>query len=259
VTALRGWGIERGVDFQIYEADIGQIDMQVMDVSSALYEFRPEYVVILPSPYNQHKKFAASRPEERDKFATNYLFWIGELYRTLIQNCKAKLVISNLPLFDDGVFGSYGNKVRQSWVHRSRLINSDLMQFAAGAENLFIADFDLIRVPNVFDIRMKVNADMDYSIDFLPPAARSIADIILSAQGILKKCVIVDLDNTMWGGVIGDDGIENIQIGELGIGKAFGNLQRWLKQLKERGILLCVCRNSAGAVREASRHDFASR
>src|ERR1043166_4800933 len=55
-----------------------------------------------------------------------------------------------------------------------------------------------------------------------------------------KKCVILDLDNTTWGGIIGDDGLENIQIGDLGTGKAFTALQTWAKQLKERGIIIAV-------------------
>ena len=55
------------------------------------------------------------------------------------------------------------------------------------------------------------------------------------------KCVVCDLDNTLWGGVVGDDGLEGIELGELGDGAAFTALQRWLKELKDRGILLCVC------------------
>ena len=51
----------------------------------------------------------------------------------------------------------------------------------------------------------------------------------------------MDLDHTLWGGVIGDDGLEGIQIGELGIGHAFEELQTWLKELKNRGIILAVC------------------
>ena len=65
---------------------------------------------------------------------------------------------------------------------------------------------------------------------------------MLSAfTGKFKKCLIMDLDNTMWGGIIGDDGIENIQVGDLGIGKAFTLLQYWAKELKHRGVLLSVC------------------
>ena len=60
-------------------------------------------------------------------------------------------------------------------------------------------------------------------------------------SGRFKKCLVMDLDNTMWGGIIGDDGIENILLGDLGIGKAFSQLQYWAKELKRRGILIVVC------------------
>jgi FkbH-like protein len=60
--------------------------------------------------------------------------------------------------------------------------------------------------------------------------------------------VILDLDNTLWGGIIGDDGLENIQIGSLGIGKAFTEFQYWLKKLKNRGIILAVCSKNTEAI-----------
>ena len=88
---------------------------------------------------------------------------------------------------------------------------------------------------------MYYSADMVLSIDALPVLAKNISDTIASIKGKFKKCLIIDLDNTMWGGIIGDDGIENIQIGDLGIGKAFTELQWWFKQLKQRGIILAIC------------------
>ncbi len=62
----------------------------------------------------------------------------------------------------------------------------------------------------------------------------------------------MDLDNTLWGGVIGDDGIENLQIGDLGIGKAFTEFQYWIKKLKNRGVIIAVCsKNSEDVAKEA--------
>ena len=60
-------------------------------------------------------------------------------------------------------------------------------------------------------------------------------------EGNFKKCLILDLDNTIWGGIIGDDGLEGIQIGNLGIGKAFTAFQTWAKELNRRGIIICIC------------------
>jgi FkbH-like protein len=86
-----------------------------------------------------------------------------------------------------------------------------------------------------------INTGFVTDINFIPHLGKQVNDIILSITGKFKKCLILDLDNTLWGGIIGDDGVENIQIGSLGIGKAFYQFQLWIKQLKQRGIILVVC------------------
>jgi FkbH-like protein len=82
---------------------------------------------------------------------------------------------------------------------------------------------------------------MVLTIDVLPLVAARTLDMVAAMQGKVIKCLILDLDNTLWGGVIGDDGIENIQLGSLGIGKAFTEFQYWIKKVKERGVILAVC------------------
>jgi FkbH-like protein len=94
----------------------------------------------------------------------------------------------------------------------------------------------------MFDPSVYVSTEMVLSIDAIPHVAYRALDIICAAKGHFKKCLILDLDNTMWGGVIGDDGVENIQLGHgLGIGKAFSEFQQWVKKLKNRGIIIAVC------------------
>jgi FkbH-like protein len=90
--------------------------------------------------------------------------------------------------------------------------------------------------PNIY-----INTEMVLSIDALPYVASRVMDIIFAIKGQIKKCLILDLDNTLWGGIIGDDGLEGIQLGHgLGIGKAFTEFQMWIKKLKQRGIIICV-------------------
>ena len=89
---------------------------------------------------------------------------------------------------------------------------------------------------------------MILKIDILPEVAKKTTDLIGAMTGSFKKCLILDLDNTMWGGVIGDDGLENIQLGSLGIGKSFTEFQYWIKKLKNRGIILAVCSKNTESV-----------
>ena len=89
------------------------------------------------------------------------------------------------------------------------------------------------------------------SIEALPLVAKNTLDIIKSLNGKFYKCIILDLDNTAWGGIIGDDGVEKIQIGNLGIGKAFTEFQLWVKKLRARGVIIAICsKNSENVAKE---------
>lgn len=114
------------------------------------------------------------------------------------------------------------------------------MNLSQSHQNLFICDIASLQNKygrdSIFSPQLYVSFDLVFSIDFLPHIADKIISIINSLNGSFKKCIILDLDNTLWGGVIGDDGIEGIQIGnDLGIGKAFHEFQKWIKKLKSRG------------------------
>jgi FkbH-like protein len=93
---------------------------------------------------------------------------------------------------------------------------------------------------------------MVYGLDFAAEVAINIARMIAAAEGSMKKCIVLDLDNTLWGGIIGDDGIDAIELDDLGAGRAFTDFQYWLRNLKERGIILAVCsKNTESIARDA--------
>ena len=119
------------------------------------------------------------------------------------------------------------------------------MQGCQEAKNTFLIDLDALQTAlgrsTFADPKLYYVAKMPISLAALPAAAKLVVDVVRSLQGAVKKCMVLDLDNTLWGGVIGDDGLSGIQIGELGTGHAFSDFQKWLKELKNRGILLTVC------------------
>lgn len=244
-TALRGIGYEMQVSFDIYEADYNQIDLQVFDASSELYQFRPDFVFINQSSEKLLTSFCRKDLKGQSDFASSVVQTARNRYDFLTARLKAKVIINTYPEIHDRVFGNFGTKICSSFIYQLRLANLQLMELSQQMSNLFICDIAALQSQLgygfVFDPKMYVNADMVYSIDFLPFLASNLADIVLSITGTFKKCVIVDLDNTMWGGIIGDDGMEGIQIGHLGSGKIFTELQLWIRQLKRRGIIVAVC------------------
>ena len=89
------------------------------------------------------------------------------------------------------------------------------------------------------------------ALEFLPDVAQNIVDISLASAGRSIKCVVLDLDNTLWGGVVGDDGLEGIGLGDLDEDGAFRSFQLYLRELSARGIVLAVCsKNNDSVARE---------
>jgi FkbH-like protein len=130
-------------------------------------------------------------------------------------------------------------------------LNHLLYELASETDNLLILGGNPSSVSDILDHPLAVTADLHFSLPYIDWLGRQALGMIESRYGKMKKCVILDLDNTLWGGIIGDDGMEGIQIGSLGIGKAFTRFQKWLRELGQRGIILAVCsKNNEDIARE---------
>ena len=167
----------------------------------------------------------------------------------------------NFTEIDDKAFGNYSCKVDSAFVYQIRKLNYMLAEAMRLRKNVYPIDLLSIQIQlgvSVFyDAPLYYNAKMTVSTDALPYVAKAVVDVQKALTGRINKCVVLDLDNTVWGGVIGDDGMNNIEIGELGRGHVFTDFQRWLKQLKECGIILCVCskNNEETAKKPFEEHD----
>lgn len=252
VQAIKGYGYELGLNFDIFESDYNQIERQIFDQSSDFYKKNFDFVIIVQSAQHLIEDFYLSDTSQKANFTNNQITRITEIYDAIMQRHSCRIIWANFPEIDDSVFGNYSNKLEISFNYQLRKLNYELMNFSCQHDSFFINDISAIQnrygYNFMFDPRMYVNASMGFSIDSLPLVAKNTVDIIQGMRGSVVKCIILDLDNTLWGGVIGDDGIENIQIGNLGIGKAFTSFQMWLKQLKERGILLAVCSKNTDSI-----------
>ncbi|PWA04843.1 HAD-IIIC family phosphatase [Flavobacterium psychrotolerans] len=249
---LRGLGYDNGFNLEIWEADFNQIERQVYDLSSELYEFTPEIVIVFQSSHKLLGKYNKIKPAQHVMFASTELEAIENIYSNLTNNLNAKVIYYNYTEIDDSIFGNYANKTESSFLFQLRKLNYELMVLASKSPNLYLCDLSSIQnqvgKANFFQTSVYINTEMVLSIDVLPKVATKTIDLINTLNGKFKKCVILDLDNTTWGGIIGDDGIENIQIGSLGIGKAFSEFQYWIKKLKNRGIIVAVCSKNTESV-----------
>ena len=243
-TALRGTGVERGYQIDLFEAEYNQVERQFLDPSSELYQSDADYIVLFQSTHKLGERHSLLSPDQQETLAEERLAFIASICENPVLANK-KIICLDYPEIEDTVFGSYATKVSSSLTYQVRKLNMGLMDLSQQYANLFICDIaglqnklgrDLMFAPNVY-----VSTEMVLSIDALPYVAGRVMDIVCAIKGQFKKCLILDLDNTVWGGVIGDDGLEGIQLGHgLGIGKAFTEFQMWVKKLKQRGIIICV-------------------
>lgn len=240
--ALKGIAIDRGYALDLFEAEYNQVERQIMDPTSELHTHEAKYTIIFQSTHKLLEHFSMSNPTSRAALADERITFL----RNACESIQGKVICFNYPEIEDVVFGSYANQLEESFTYQVRKLNYELMRLAQEIPNLYICDIAGLQNKFgrdwMFDASVYVSTEMILSLDALPYVASRTMDIIDALEGTFKKCLILDLDNTVWGGVVGDDGWENVQLGHgLGIGKAFTEFQQWVKKLKERGIIICVC------------------
>ena len=243
-TAIRGLGVERGLNINLFEAEYNQVDRQFLDPSSELYEFDADFIVVFQSTHKLGEHHSLLTTDQQAQLADERLSFVASVCENPALANK-KIIYFNYPEIEDTVFGSYANKVVSSLTYQVRKLNYELMKLSQQYPNLFICDIAGLQNKFgrnfMFASNVYVSTEMILSVDILPYVASRVLDIVCAIRGQFKKCLILDLDNTVWGGVIGDDGLEGIQLGHgLGIGKAFTEFQMWVKKLRQRGIIICV-------------------
>ena len=243
-TAIRGMGVERGYNIDLFEAEYNQVERQFLDPTSDLYQFNADFIVIFQSTHKLGEHHSMLSAEQQATLADDRINFLASICSNPALEGK-KIIYFNYPEIEDTVFGSYANKVDSSFTYQVRKLNYELMRLSQQYQNLFICDIAGLQNKLGRDVMFAANVytstEMILSMDALPYVASRVMDIVCAVKGQFKKCLILDLDNTVWGGVIGDDGLEGIQLGHgFGIGKAFTEFQMWVKKLKQRGIIICV-------------------
>ena len=243
-TAITGMGVLSGMPLNVYDADYDQIELQTFDDKSELYTFAPQSVLIFMCTQRLFEAYC-SYDGDRSRFADEKINELKLIYQKIYSGTGASIVQFTYVIENDCVFGNFGLKLRSSFIYQLYRLNMLLMEYASRTSYLYLVDINNIR--NITDTRCFIDnklyctSKLAFSLDALPMIAYNVISVIKSLKGITRKCVICDLDNTLWGGIVGDDGIENIQLGELGAGYAYTGFQKWLMELKRRGVLICIC------------------
>ena len=245
VWLLQNFLEAQGVAAEIFEGEYGVFRQAILIPDPALDEFRPHVVFLA---VNSLDVPGISAPVMDPQAATR---WIDEeaaqwrhLWEVANHRWGAQIIQNLFEVPPWGVLGHYANRLPESREQLIGRLNRALLDKAPG--QVVFHDLQMLALEagagRWFDSRFYHDAKMPCAPECLPGYAHSVAALVLALKGKTKKVLVLDLDNTLWGGVVGDDGLGGIRIGQGSAeGESYLAFQKYAKMLAQRGILLAVC------------------
>ena len=226
-----------------------QYNEEILNSESNLYSFSPDICFLILdirnilgdlfySPYNLSV-------EKRKEFIQNKVDELINLAKSFTEKSNSKLIISNFIIPTYSPYGIFENKADYGLQEMVFDLNYKLSNAWKNENSIYVYDLNgfvsRFGQNNVFDYRQYFFGDIKISLNHIPYLANDLLGFIKPVLGINKKCIVLDLDNTLWGGIIGEDGFNGIKLSQNDpIGKAFIEFQKYLLSLHERGIILAV-------------------
>lgn len=257
VPATRIGCLRRGVLAEVWSGAYGQWRQQLLEDAGPLAAFGPDAILLTVHPHEllPQVPLAASSAEVSTAVEQRVAELVA-LWRRGRDAHHAQVIQETVPLSADPLFGSYDALVPGSPLRVARTFNLAMAE-AAAAERVLLLDLDgwsgRLGTRTLFDDVRWHQAKQLVSPVHAPLYGDLVARLLAAMRGLSRKCLVVDLDNTLWGGVIGDDGLHGITLGQgSAVGEAFQAFQRYVKALGDRGVILAVCsKNDLATAEEA--------
>jgi FkbH-like protein len=233
---------------EFYFGGYNQYVQEVLDTSSSLHSFRPDVVLLmvrieelLPSFVEE---FGDRSFSEWDAALRGKAGELQKLAKSIEKNFSAPVIVQNGCLPADVYWGIYDAQHPEGQTYCISNFNHALAETFNELSGSFIWDFNRFvqrkGYDQIFDAKMWAISRSPYKQSAYPSLVDDLMRYLLSCLGKSKKCIVLDLDNTIWGGVIGEDGIQGIQLGHTYPGNCFVAFQKELLRLYHRGIILAI-------------------
>jgi FkbH-like protein len=233
-----------GVAATFYAGEYDTAELDIYREDSELHAFGADVVLLFGSTNALRLKYY-EYTGDRTRLGEELASKTASLWDALKRRSTAVVIQSNYVLPYERQFGNYDQKVPEALHSVVSVLNFRLAELARARSNVLINDLEAIAgyvgKKHWLDEKLWTLGKALCALEHLPLVAQNCVDIALSTLGRGVKCVVLDLDNTLWGGVVGDDGLQGIALGHFGEGEPFHRFQQFLRELKRRGIILAVC------------------
>ena len=238
--------LQYGIEAEFYQSEYAQYWQDAMFGTPELDGFQPD-VIYIHTTWRNITNFptTSSTVGEIDAMLDAEYEHFSAMWQALSDKFHCPIIQNNFDRPNYRLMGNrdiYDPRGRSNFISR---LNQRFYQYAARHEDFYINDIDYLSA----DYGLTAWGDAFYwhmykyamCLDAIPSVANSIANIIKSIYGKNKKALVLDLDNTLWGGVVGDDGVDGIAVGpEVPEGQVYAEFQSYCKALKSIGVILAV-------------------
>ena len=246
VDQLELFLLNYGIKPVFYQSEYAQFWQDAVFGNEELDSFDPD-IVYIHTNWRNITAFpcVSDSKEDADRLLEDTFAHFAVMWDKLNEKFNCPVIQDN---FDRPAFRLLGSSDISDYRGRTNFIsrlNQKMYDYSQANKSFYINDVDFLAA--CYGLEGWSNPlywhmyKYSLCLDAVPLLAKSVADIIKSIYGKNKKVLVCDLDNTLWGGVVGDDGVEGIQIGpEVPVGQIYSEFQQYIKELKSIGILLAV-------------------
>jgi FkbH-like protein len=264
IPVLRARAALHGIDLRAAIGEFNQYHQEVLDPASVLYRHEPNVVILAVeladlAPELVHD-YPALTPEAAQAAASRVLTTMDDVLRTLRRQTDASILVHNFETPVVAANGILDAQQPEGQAEMVRQLNRELAGLCRSLTGVYAVDYDGLVSRygklNWLDARLRHLAGISVNPQLLPRLADEHLRYLINLAGLTRKCLVLDMDNTLWGGVIGDDGLHGIQLGPDYPGNAFLAFHQAVLNLHRRGIILALCskNNPENALEVLDKH-----
>jgi FkbH-like protein len=239
---------EEGISAEVYVGGYNQYNQEILDAKSQLYAFHPDLVIMMLDtrtiagehylqPYDM-------TDDERREWVRTTFERITSLVGTVKKNSSTRVIVNNFEVPTHSPLGIIENRTPFGFRNSIEALNTELREAFRKDPSTFLFDYESfaskVGKDSLIDYKMYYLGDIRVNPQAVPRLCDEYVPYIRAMLSMTKKCLVLDLDNVLWGGIVGEDGLGGIKLEPTLEGSPFLEFQKYVLSLYRRGVILAI-------------------